>query len=146
MKIIDVISMAAGVIGGVISAMVGGWSSSLTTLLIFMAADYITGLIVAGVFKRSTKSETGALESKAGWKGLCRKGVTLLFVLVACRLNIMFGVTYIRDGVIIAFIFNELVSLTENAGLMGVRIPKQITNAIDVLRQKVGASKDENNE
>ena len=59
----------------------------LQTLVIFMAIDYITGLVVAGVFHASPKTKTGALESKAGWKGLIRKGETLLIVLVACQLD-----------------------------------------------------------
>lgn len=101
-----------------------------------MAADYITGLIVAGVFKKSPKTETGALESKAGWKGLFRKGGTLLVVLIACRLDMELGINYIRDAVIIAFIINEVVSLAENVGLMGVPIPKPILNAIDILKKK----------
>ena len=62
-----------GVIGSAIAALFGGWDSALITLIIFMAVDYISGLIVAGVFKASPKSESGALESKAGFKGLCRK-------------------------------------------------------------------------
>lgn len=49
------------------------------------------GLMVAGIFKKSKKTESGALESHAGWKGLCRKGVTLLIVLVACRLDMTIG-------------------------------------------------------
>lgn len=110
-----------------------------------MAADYITGILVAAVFKKSPKTETGALESKAGWKGLIRKGVTLLVVLVACRLDIEHGTTYIRDAVIIAFIVNEGVSLLENAGLMGVPIPPVILNAIDMLKKKSIINKEENN-
>lgn len=67
-----------------------------------MGADYVTGLIVAGVFHTSEKTENGTLESRAGWKGLCRKGVTLLVVLVACRLDLMMGSNFIRDAVVIA--------------------------------------------
>ena len=110
-----------------------------------MAADYITGLLVAGVFKKSPKTETGALESKAGWKGLIKKGVTLLVVLIACRLDVEFGTTYIRDAVVIAFLVNEIVSLVENAGLMGIPIPKPILNAIDMLKKKSIINKEENN-
>ncbi len=135
-KVFDVICAAAGAVGGAVAAAFGGWSHSLTTLLIAMAADYITGLIVAGVFKKSPKTETGALESKAGWKGLFRKGGTLLVVLIACRLDMELGINYIRDAVIIAFIINEVVSLTENVGLMGVPIPEPILNAIDILKKK----------
>lgn len=125
-----------GIIGGAISAAFGGWSAALTTLIIFMAVDYITGLIVAGVFHNSGKSDSGALESRAGWKGLCRKGVTLLIVLVAAQLDRVIGTTFVRDAVIIAFIANETISIVENAGLMGVPIPSAITKAIEVLKNK----------
>ena len=120
-----------GVIGSAIASFFGGWSAGLTTLLIF-----ISGLIVAGVFKNSPKTDTGSLESKAGWKGLCRKCMTLVFVLIAYRLDLVIGTNYIRDAVIIAFIANELISLVENAGLMGVPLPAVITKAIDVLQKK----------
>ena len=128
---------AVGTIGGLIASAFGGWDASMTTLLFFMAIDYITGLIVAGVFHKSTKSESGSLESRAGWKGLCRKGTTLLVVLVAYRLDIAMGTTVIRDGVVIAFIANEAISIIENAGLMGLPIPKIIMNSVEVLKKRV---------
>ena len=114
----------------------GGWSDALITLIVFMALDYVTGLIVAGIFKRSKKSENGALESRAGFKGLCRKGVALMIVLVAVRLDIIMHTTYIKDAVIIAFVANESISIIENAGLMGVPIPGVIAKAIDVLKKE----------
>lgn len=125
-----------GFIGSVVASAFGGWSAGLTTLVIFMAADYISGLIVAGVFHKSTKTNTGALESSTGWKGLCRKVMTLIFVLVAYRLDLVIGTNYIRDAVTIAFIANETISLVENAGLMGVPLPEVIMKAIDVLQKK----------
>ncbi len=125
-----------GVIGSAIAALFGGWDAALMTLLIFMGVDYITGLIVAGVFHRSEKTDNGALESRAGWKGLCRKGVALLIVLVACRLDLVMGSSFIRDAVVIAFTANETISIIENAGLMGVPIPAVITRAIEVLKNK----------
>lgn len=125
-----------GAIGALIASLFGGWDTALATLMIFMATDYVTGLIVAGVFHTSQKSENGALESRAGWKGLCRKGVTLLVVLVACRLDLITGTNFIRDAVIIAFICNETISIIENAGLMGIDIPPALTAAIEVLKKK----------
>lgn len=124
-----------GIIGSLVTSMFGGWTKAMTTLLIFMIIDYMTGLIVAGVFHKSPKSENGALESKAGWKGLCRKGMILLFVLVGHRLDLVIGASYIKDAVCIAFIVNELISLIENAALMGVPIPQIITKAIDLLQK-----------
>lgn len=123
-------------VGGFISTLLGGWDNGLKTLVIFMAIDYVTGLMVAGVFHKSPKTENGKMESRAGWKGLCRKGVALLIVLVAYRLDLLIGTTYIRDAVIIGFAANELLSITENAGLMGVPFPTVITKAIEVLSKK----------
>lgn len=127
---------AIGTIGGGIAALFGGWTSAMTTLIIFMVIDYATGIIVAGVFHRSGKSKSGALESRAGFKGLCRKGMILLILLVACRLDFMLGTGYIKDCVCIAFVVNETLSIIENAGLMGVPIPQVLIKAIDVLKAK----------
>lgn len=113
----------------------------MTTLMIFMAVDYLSGLIVAGVFKKSKKTESGALQSKVGWQGLCKKGMNLLIVLVAYRLDITIGTTYIRDAVIIGFVLNETISITENAGLMGVWMPPALQKAIDVLTDQVNGDK-----
>lgn len=130
------ICTALGAIGAGIAAAFGGWSAALTTLIIFMAIDYLSGLILAGVFHRSSKTESGALESKASWKGLCRKGLTLLIVVVASRLDVMLGTTFVKDAVCIAYICNEALSILENAGLMGVPIPKAVKNAIEILKKK----------
>lgn len=131
----SVLYSAVGLVGGFIAMAFGGWSDALITLMIFMSVDYVTGLIVAGIFKKSKKSENGALESRAGFKGLCRKGVALLIVLVAVRLDIVMQTTYIKDAVIIAFIANEAISIIENAGLMGIPVPSIIAKAIDVLKK-----------
>lgn len=131
-----VICTVVGMVGGFIASLFGGWSTGLVTLLIFMSIDYLSGLIVAGVFHNSPKTGTGTLESRAGWKGLCRKCMTLLFVLIAYRLDLALGISYIRDSVILGFMTNELISIVENAGLMGLPLPSVITKAIDVLTKK----------
>lgn len=125
-----------GAVGSAFASFFGGWDAALTTLLIFMGIDYLTGLIVAGVFHKSQKTKSGSLESRAGWKGLCRKGVALLIVLVACRLDLLTGSSFIRDAVVIAFVVNETLSIIENAGLMGVPIPAVIVKAIEILKKK----------
>lgn len=125
-----------GAVGAAIASYFGGWSTSMTTLLIFMAIDYLTGVICAGVFNASPKTENGALESRAGFKGLIRKGVILLIILIAARIDLMLGTTYFRDGTCIAFILNELLSIIENAGLMGIKMPPIITKMVEVLQKK----------
>lgn len=134
---------AIGILGSIIAGLLGGWDTALQTLLILMVVDYVMGLIVAGVFQKSGKTETGGLQSNAGWKGLCKKGVTLLFVLVAYRLDILVGDVSIlgievtvRIAVIIGYIVNELISIVENAGLMGFPVPAVIKKVIDVLAKQ----------
>jgi len=124
-----------GVLGSGVAALFGGWDAALWTLVIFMSVDYLTGLVVAGVFHKSRKSESGALESRAGFKGICRKGVMLLVVLVACRLDLLMGGSLIRDAVVIAFILNETISIIENAALMGVPMPEILFQAVEMLKK-----------
>ena len=131
-----VLCAALGCIGSLVVQAFGGWNSGIVTLLAFMAVDYISGLIVAAVFHASEKTESGGLESRAGWKGLCRKGMTLCIVLIAHRLDIALGTSVVRDAVIIAYICNEAISITENAGLMGVPVPERLAAAIDALQGK----------
>ena len=130
-----------GVMGSIVASWFGGWDIGLATLVVFMGIDYVSGIIVAGVFHKSRKTENGALESGIGWKGLCRKGMTLLFLLIAYRLDLAIGTTYIRDAVVIGFIANELISITENAGLMGIPLPGIIIKAIEVLSKKAEVDK-----
>lgn len=141
----EMICIAAGVLGSGFASVFGGWDAAIVTLVVFMAMDYVTGMLVAGVFKRSPKTEGGGLESRAGWKGLIRKGVTLLIVVVAARLDLLVGdQSFIRDGVVIAFLVNETLSIVENAGLMGVPIPQVLVKAIEVLKQRSeGGDRDE---
>ena len=99
-----------GMFGSAVALLFGGWDIALQTLVLFMGIDWI--------------------------KGLCRKGMTLLFVLIAVRLDLLMGTNYLRDAVCIAFIANEALSILENAGLMGMPIPEVLRQAIDILNGK----------
>ena len=132
----NVICGIIGIVGGFVASAFGGWSAALTTLLVFMLVDYASGLIVAGVFHVSPKSENGSLESRAGWKGLIRKCMTLLAVLIGARLDILLGTAYIKDALVIAFCVNELLSIIENWGLMGLPMPKVMSDAVELLKAK----------
>lgn len=132
----ELICTAMGVVGSFFATLFGGWNTGMVTLIIFMVIDYVSGLVVAGVFHNSKKTESGTLESRTGWKGLCRKCMVLLFVLIAYRLDLLIGTNYIKDAVIIGFCTNEAISIVENAGLMGIPLPTVITKAIDMLTKK----------
>lgn len=125
-----------GALGTFVTKLFGGWTEDMVTLIIFMAIDFLMGLIVAGVFHKSNKSNTGTLNSHAGWKGLCKKGIALAFVLVAHRLDMLLDADYIRTATIIGFIMNEIISIVENAGLMGIPLPEVITRAIEILKHR----------
>ena len=121
-------------VGAAITSLFGGWNGAMTTLVILMLIDYVTGIIVAGVFHNSPKCSGGALSSAVGFKGICRKFVILLIVVVACRVDLLLETNIIRDATCIGFCANELVSITENAGLMGIPLPRKLVEAIEVLR------------
>ena len=136
------ICTAAGVIGGFFAALLGGWDSALITLVLFMAIDFTTGLIAASM-GRSKHSKTGRLSSKAGWVGLSKKFCILLMVVVAVRMDILIGTTYIRDATCIGFCLNELLSIIENTGAMGIPYPPAIQKAIEVLQKRTRKIDDE---
>ena len=87
-RIITIISF----IGSAVISLLGGWDKSLQSLIIFMTIDWLTGgILLPVVFQKSPKSQNGALESHAGWKGLCRKAMTLFYVLVGAQLDSLMG-------------------------------------------------------
>ena len=93
-------------------------------------------VLVAALWQRSDKSRTGALDSKAGFRGLCKKGVILLLVWLGVLLDEALGVSYVRTAVILFFLGNEGLSLLENIGLMGVPFPAFLKKALEALRDK----------
>ena len=129
------ICTALGILGAAVSWAFGGWDAALVALMVCISADYISGSLVALVFHKSTKSETGAYNSAYGLKGLCKKGLMLLFVLVAVQIDRLLGSDYVRDAVCIGFCSNEVLSITENLGLAGVPMPQAVVKALEQLQK-----------
>ena len=121
---------------GVILYFIGGFDLFLEALLVCMVIDYAMGLTIAGVYQRSKKSDSGGLDSFVGWMGISKKITSLLFIIVGVELQKMTGVPGIREGIIIALVLNELISIIENAGLMGIPVPNVLIKAIDLLKEK----------
>ena len=101
-----------------------------------MIIDYLSGLAVAGIFHKSKKSENGALNSRSGLKGLCMKCMILFIIVAIVQVGKVLNVDWLRNATIIGFISNEFISIVENAGLMGMRLPKPVYKAIDILNDK----------
>lgn len=129
-------SVSIGAIGAVVTTLLGGWNAAMQLLVVSMVVDYISGVMVAGVWHKSEKSESGRLESRAGFKGLCRKGMIIGLVLVAHYMDLAIGTQYIRDAIVIGFAANEIFSILENLGLMGIEYPPTIKNALEALKGK----------
>ena len=133
----NILILLMGGVGGILSLIFGGLDDTMITLLIFLAIDLISGLITAGVFKKSNKTPTGGLSSEYGVKGISKKGLELLVVVIAVRLDKITGLNYFRDCTIFAICTNELISIIENLGLCGVPVPDVIKKAIDILNEKI---------
>ncbi|MDZ4499758.1 phage holin family protein [Bacillus cereus] len=115
--------------GGFCGYFLGGWDTTLKVLVIMAAIDYITGVFAAGY--------NGELKSKVGFKGIAKKVVLFLLVGVATQLDTALGSnSAIREATIFFFMGNELLSLLENAGRMGIPLPQALTNAVEVLGGK----------
>lgn len=124
-----------GIIGSFISYLFGGWGTMIQTLLLFMVLDYLTGVIVAGVFHKSSKSASGALSSKAGFKGLAKKIVILIVISLTYRIDIMLNLdNTLYSIVVISYITNESISILENAKAMGIPLPKKLEEAIENMK------------
>ena len=100
------------------------------------------GVLVAAVWQRSNKSASGALDSKAGFKGILKKCAILLLVWIGVLLANATGVNYIRMAVVLFFVGNEGISLLENLGLMGVPFPAFLKRALEALRDQGDKGRD----
>ena len=125
-----------GLLGSALCCAFGGWDAALIALTVCMSVDYISGSIVALVFHNSRKTESGSYNSGYGLKGLCKKCLMLLFVVVAVQADNLMGSDYLRDAVCIGFCTNEVLSITENLGLAGIPMPQAVVKALEQLQTK----------
>ena len=126
-------------VGGLTSGLLGGFDKMLQALILFMLVDYFTGLSVAFIFKTSPKTESGGASSKIGFKGLTKKVVMILLIMVVVQADAVLGTNnFFRQAAIWGFLANEMLSIIENAGLMGLKLPQSFTKAVDVLSKKEG--------
>lgn len=136
------IMAGVGIAGSAIAGVLGGWDTAVAGLCGLMALDYLSGVAVAWIKRKSNKSESGGLDSRAGFRGLIKKCAVLGAVVAANILDAVSGTNYIRDGVCIAYICNEALSLGENLALLGVPFPQAFLNALEVLNPKQKTTKE----
>lgn len=133
----NIVLVALAIIGTWIAKICGGWDGALQTLVFMMVTDRVLGVLIAIFWKKSNKSASGALDSRAGFKGLLKKGVIIAVVAIATVLDGMVGTdAVVRTAAILFYIGNEGISIIENIGIMGVPFPPAMKNAIEVLQKK----------
>ena len=114
----------------------GGADTALKVLAAFMVIDYLSGIVVALVFKNSPKSSNGGINSMVGFKGICKKLFMVAMVGVANLLDTVLGTEFVRTGLVLSLVTNETISIVENAACMGIVMPPVIHEAIDILNGK----------
>lgn len=139
------ISGIIGVIGGAIELALGGFDINIISLIVLMIVDFITGLLIATFFGNSRNSTNGGLSSSACRNGIVKKVYTLFIVVVAVQTDRLLGIDYVRNTVIIAFCTSEIISICENAALMGIlpeRVNKIFKRVIDLMKGEDNNEKD----
>ena len=122
------VNSSAGFIGSIVAYLFGEWSQMLMLFFFVIIMDYLTGVMAAVVEKN--------LSSAVGYKGLIKKFGMVLLVVLAHQLDKFTGQNIIMTGAIFFFIANELISITENYGRIGLPLPPQLKNVIKMLRDK----------
>ena len=130
-------SIVTGAIGSLLINLIGKPTDDLIILIILMTVDLIVGFLISAIWQKSTKTDSGKLSSSVMFKGIVKKFLTLVIVVIAYQLDILLAMNVIRHIVIIAFIVEEVLSITENIAITGIKIPTIITKALDVLEKEV---------
>ena len=137
MKVKQVISLVIGALTTGLLKVIGEPTQDLKILLLLMVIDLIVGFTVSAVWHKSSKTKSGKVSSKVMFKGIVKKILTLVLVVVAYQIDILLGYDVIRHIAIIAFIVQEIISIIENIAITGIKSPEIITKALDVLERSV---------
>ena len=122
------IQLILSVIGGFIMAALGGCDTLLMVLIGFVAVDYISGVLLA--------IKNRKVNSRIGFLGLAKKAMIFLIVLLAHLLDQVTGIGAIRSMTVFFYISNEGISIIENLGNLGVKIPQKIKDVLEQLEEK----------
>ena len=125
------LQMAIAAVGGWLGYFLGGMDGLLTALLIFMAVDYVTGLMCAVADKK--------LSSSVGFKGICKRVPMIMLVGVAhiVDLHVVGTGNALRGAVVCFYLSNEGVSLLENAAHLGLPIPEKMKSILAQLHNRI---------
>jgi toxin secretion/phage lysis holin len=129
-KIQIIIDSIAGAVGAVLGFMYGEVTGLFWALIAFMALDYITGVVVAAINKQ--------LSSEVGFRGLAKKLMILVFVSLGhiADMYVLGGTPVAMSAVMLFYIANEGLSIIENAGNLGLPVPKKLKDIMVQLKKE----------
>lgn len=137
MKLKYIIELIISLLGTIIINIIGKPTDELMILLMLMIIDLITGTLVSAVWHKSSKTKSGKLSSRAMFKGIVKKILTLVIVVIAYQLDILLKVNMIRYIVIITLIIEEILSIIETITLTGLKVPAIISKGLDILERRL---------
>ncbi|WP_445322328.1 phage holin family protein [Paenibacillus sp. IHBB 10380] len=120
-----------GVAGALLAFTFGEWNQLLNVFLVIIIIDYLTGVL-------ASLKEGRGLDSKTGFWGLARKALMFVVILLGHQIDLLLGtdVEMVKSGAIYFYMTNELISITENYGRLGLPLPDKITRVINILKNK----------
>lgn len=134
---IDLVCWVGAAIGAAMGWFFGGLDALITAILLLSLIDFISGVLAAAI-----RGE--GLQSKIGFRGIAKKIMMYLLIAAAHVIDGVLGTAaVVRDGAIMFFIVNETISLFENAGKLGIKVPPIFANTIESLKQKTDSEEDE---
>lgn len=136
-KLKNIVSITTGTIGSLLINLIGKPTDDLIILIVLMIIDLIVGFLISAIWQKSSKTDSGKLSSTVMFKGITKKFFTLVIVVIAFQLDKLLVMNVIRHIVIISFIVEEILSITENIAITGIKIPRIVTKALDVLEKEV---------
>ena len=139
-NVVGFIKTAIIACGAALGAFLGQADGLLISLIVLAIVDYVTGVIAAAVGHR--------LDSKVGFIGIAKK--LFMFALVGVGniidVNALAGTAVLRSAIICFYLANEALSIIENAGELGLPIPKKLKELMEQLRNKEGENNNDEGE
>lgn len=127
----NVFKTIAALTGAIIGYLFGEWSALLGILLAFVITDYVTGVAAAAL--------EGELSSGVGFRGIAKKIMIFVIVAVAHLADNALGLdAVLMSAAVFFYLANELISILENAGRIGLPVPGILQKAIAMLKEKGG--------
>lgn len=137
MKIKNLIELIISAFGTMLINIIGKPTDELMILLLLMIIDLITGTLVSAIWHKSSKTKSGKLSSRVMFKGIAKKLLSIVIVVIAYQLDILLNIDMIRYIVIITLIIEEILSIIETITLTGFKVPTIISKSLDILERRI---------